>query len=361
VRSLAAIVATLLASTACTADDLQDAGDSSAGTDADVEARDASSGSDDAQAADATLDAPTPEDTGKDAGTVDSATTAPDGSDDGTASDADASDTPDDGSSGADAGAPDAADDAPGSDAGAGDATDDADAGAPDAADDAPGSDAGAGDATDDADAGAPDASSGITCSGHYENVGALCGDVEPDGGSDKFETDIRVWEELIGPGPTQQLHLVLDSQILADLEHADPSASNGPYLYAVPPDATQFYWNSGSVLPPVATVIGGIATLTMNATGSYRSMSGCIVHVQCSGSAALSTPCGGAGQACCDHLSPGRFTSYGTCGGGGQPGVCGCTPDCTGKVCGASDGCGGICLNGMCPAGQVCNINFCM
>ena len=32
------------------------------------------------------------------------------------------------------------------------------------------------------------------------------------------------------------------------------------------------------------------------------------------------------------------------TCGGGGTPGQCGCTPDCAGKCGGAGDGCGGTC-----------------
>src|SRR5262245_6463001 len=39
-------------------------------------------------------------------------------------------------------------------------------------------------------------------------------------------------------------------------------------------------------------------------------------------------------------------------CGGGG-PNICGtsmCTPDCTGKACGDSDGCRGVCSDGMCP-----------
>jgi len=40
------------------------------------------------------------------------------------------------------------------------------------------------------------------------------------------------------------------------------------------------------------------------------------------------------------------------TCGGGGTPNVCGCTPRCAGKTCG-DDGCGGSC--GTCPSGQTC------
>lgn len=40
------------------------------------------------------------------------------------------------------------------------------------------------------------------------------------------------------------------------------------------------------------------------------------------------------------------------TCGGSGSPNVCGCTPQCQGKVCGP-DGCGGAC--GTCPANSTC------
>ncbi len=48
------------------------------------------------------------------------------------------------------------------------------------------------------------------------------------------------------------------------------------------------------------------------------------------------------------------------TCGGGGTPNVCGCTPNCANKVCG-SNGCGGTC--GTCAAGSTCSSNgmFCV
>ncbi len=47
-----------------------------------------------------------------------------------------------------------------------------------------------------------------------------------------------------------------------------------------------------------------------------------------------------------------------GTCGGGGTPNVCGsgpCAASCSGKACGQSDGCGGICTDGSCPGGERC------
>lgn len=37
-----------------------------------------------------------------------------------------------------------------------------------------------------------------------------------------------------------------------------------------------------------------------------------------------------------------------------------GCTPDCTGKACGADDGCGGTCQTGSCPGTQVCRDGAC-
>ncbi len=50
-------------------------------------------------------------------------------------------------------------------------------------------------------------------------------------------------------------------------------------------------------------------------------------------------------------------------CGGGGTPNVCGagsCTPSCTGKPCGASDGCAGVCTQGQCTQGQRCVAGTC-
>src|SRR5262249_45012714 len=49
-------------------------------------------------------------------------------------------------------------------------------------------------------------------------------------------------------------------------------------------------------------------------------------------------------------------------CGGGG-PNMCGtaaCTPDCTGKPCGASAGCQHLCDMGSCPSGQRCIDSVC-
>lgn len=50
---------------------------------------------------------------------------------------------------------------------------------------------------------------------------------------------------------------------------------------------------------------------------------------------------CGKGGAACATCSAPL------SCGGGGQASLCGCTPQCTGKACGASDGCGGTCTGG--------------
>src|SRR5215831_12607728 len=50
------------------------------------------------------------------------------------------------------------------------------------------------------------------------------------------------------------------------------------------------------------------------------------------------------------------------TCGGGGAN-ICGtgsCTPDCTGKPCGASDGCSDVCTTGACGSGQHCMAGVC-
>lgn len=64
---------------------------------------------------------------------------------------------------------------------------------------------------------------------------------------------------------------------------------------------------------------------------------------------------CGSNGGVCQTCTAPA------TCGGGGAPGVCGCTPDCTGKPCGASDGCGGTCASGSCAACQACSGGTCI
>jgi hypothetical protein len=58
---------------------------------------------------------------------------------------------------------------------------------------------------------------------------------------------------------------------------------------------------------------------------------------------------CGRCGLSC-----PGTST----CGGSGTPGVCGCTPDCTGKTCG-TNGCGGSC--GTCTSPSICCDGTCV
>lgn len=79
-----------------------------------------------------------------------------------------------------------------------------------------------------------------------------------------------------------------------------------------------------------------------------------------------------GAGGRCCQPRGCPAGTNCGTvedgCGGtvpcgscplAGQPctdNVCGtCVPTCTGKVCGADDGCGGMCQSGTCTGAEVC------
>lgn len=69
---------------------------------------------------------------------------------------------------------------------------------------------------------------------------------------------------------------------------------------------------------------------------------------------------CSGSCQAgnCCGNAD---CTPPTTCGGGGVAFVCGCTPNCAGKACGADDGCGGICQTGSCPTCQSCVAGVCL
>ena len=71
---------------------------------------------------------------------------------------------------------------------------------------------------------------------------------------------------------------------------------------------------------------------------------------------------CGPAGDGCGDQIECGSCAAGQSCGGGGMPGVCGnqpCTPEtCTklGITCGpAGDGCGGLLMCGSCANGQTC------
>jgi len=63
---------------------------------------------------------------------------------------------------------------------------------------------------------------------------------------------------------------------------------------------------------------------------------------------------CGGGGAACSDCLAQSQ-----SCGA--QQSCFACTPDCSGKACGAANGCGGTCSTGSCPTGQVCSGGQCV
>ena len=79
---------------------------------------------------------------------------------------------------------------------------------------------------------------------------------------------------------------------------------------------------------------------------GGTAGVCGASCTPDCAGKNCGSDGCGG---------SCGTCTAPQACGGGGSPGVCGaCTPSCSGKACGASDGCSGTCV-GTCASGQ-CN-----
>jgi hypothetical protein len=77
---------------------------------------------------------------------------------------------------------------------------------------------------------------------------------------------------------------------------------------------------------------------------------------------AQLGASCGPAGDGCGNVIQCGNCTAPQTCGGGGQPSVCG-SPTCTAKTCAqlgimcgpAGDGCGGLLQCGTCPGGQTC------
>jgi len=62
-----------------------------------------------------------------------------------------------------------------------------------------------------------------------------------------------------------------------------------------------------------------------------------------------------GASDGCGGKCRYGSCPAGTTYGGGGVTYQCGCTPQCSGQACGASDGCGGICTGGACPYGQAC------
>jgi len=65
-----------------------------------------------------------------------------------------------------------------------------------------------------------------------------------------------------------------------------------------------------------------------------------------------LGKDCGMVPDGCGEFNDCGECTPPETCGGGGVPNVCGCTPNCVGRECGP-DGCEGSC--GECPEGSEC------
>lgn len=132
---------------------------------------------------------------------------------------------------------------------------------------------------------------------------------------------------------------------------------------------------------------------------GQVQSPSGvCCAPTTC---AAQGKDCGTIPDGCGGTLTCGTCAGPQTCGGGGTPNVCGCTPttcaaqgatcgsiddgcgvkldcgscaadqvcsqagcctpDCTGKTCGADDGCGGTCQTGSCPTFQTCRGGACV
>ncbi len=99
----------------------------------------------------------------------------------------------------------------------------------------------------------------------------------------------------------------------------------------------------------PGEDCVGGACTC-----GGGICPNGCCANRTCV-SPPTDAQCGTNGAACTVCVAPE------TCGGGnpGTPGVCGCTPDCAGKVCGDPDGCGGLCTGG-CPNGQTCRHGGC-
>jgi hypothetical protein len=68
---------------------------------------------------------------------------------------------------------------------------------------------------------------------------------------------------------------------------------------------------------------------------------------------ASLNAKCGEPDDGCGGKLSCGICVAPRTCGGGGVPFECGCTPSCAGR-CGGDDGCGGTCPN-TCVLPQTC------
>ena len=79
-----------------------------------------------------------------------------------------------------------------------------------------------------------------------------------------------------------------------------------------------------------------------------------------CAGCCSGSTCLGGSSSSACGK--GGSICASCSGGGGCSGGLCtGCTPSCSGKSCGASDGCGGTCTTGACSTGQRCSAGTCV
>jgi hypothetical protein len=83
---------------------------------------------------------------------------------------------------------------------------------------------------------------------------------------------------------------------------------------------------------------------------GGFPGLCGCTPQ---STSQTCGSHCGTLDNNCGQSVDCGGCTAPQTCGGGGTANVCGCTPSCTGK-CGGSDACGGTCPDN-CVAPQTC------
>lgn len=95
-----------------------------------------------------------------------------------------------------------------------------------------------------------------------------------------------------------------------------------------------------------------------------------------CHRSGECTNPCGSAG--CCDGETCQPGLDDAACGNGGvtcevctgqekclvneeNEYLCTCVPACTGKACGAADGCGGVCQTGSCGQCQTCQAGVCV
>jgi len=131
-----------------------------------------------------------------------------------------------------------------------------------------------------------------------------------------------------------------------------------------------------GLVLFAASACGSGVSTgLTSLPDGGRSTPDASVHHVDAAGDAktrgnctpttcsALGATCGAQGDGCGGTIHCGSCTLPETCGGGGQPSVCGGAPGCTPTTCAAQhencgpigDGCGGMLECGTCTGGQAC------